>query len=71
MTFENDLAPEPTMRSQFIAHLPIVLLVLGVGGAFLALHAALAGVVALFLLHAVAGGLIMAVRRHRSGSNAA
>lgn len=71
MMFENDLLQEPTIRSQVIRHLPLVLLVGGVLAALFALHTAVVGVVVVAGAHVALGIVIFAVRRHRSSGDVA
>ena len=70
MTFDNDLAQDPSLRDQVVSHLPIALVVLGFGAAFVALHVAVAGLLALAVLHLVGGLGLLAFRRHRAAGGA-
>lgn len=70
MMFGNDLVEDPTLKSQILRHLPIVLLALGVAAAFVALHVAVTGIAIAAVAHIVIGLAVLAVRRHRAGSPA-
>ena len=68
MMFENELAPSPTLKSQILRHLPIAALVLGVLGAFVAMHVAITGVAIAAVAHVVLGLVVLGIRRHRTPS---
>lgn len=70
MTFDNDLSDGPSTRDQLVSHLPIALMALGFGAAFVALHVAVAGLLALAVLHLVGGVGLLAFRRHRAAGSA-
>lgn len=70
MTFDNDLSTDSSFRDQLTSHLPVALIALGVGAAFVALHVAIAGLAALALLHVVGGAGLLAFRRHRASGGA-
>lgn len=70
MKFENNLSEPASQRAQLASHLPLVLIVLGFGATFIALHVAVAGLLALAVLHLVAGLGLLAFRRHRAAGGA-
>lgn len=63
--FENDLSPEPNLKSQILLHLPLAAIVLGVLAAFFALHLAITGIFIAAAAHIVLGLVLLAIRRHR------
>lgn len=69
MMFGNDLVEDPTLTSQILRHLPIVLLALGVAAAFVALHVAVTGIAIAAVAHIAIGLAVLAVRRHRGGTS--
>lgn len=70
MKFDNDLSTDPPSRTQLASHLPLALIALGLGAVFVALHVAVAGLLALAILHLVAGVGLLAFRRHRAAGGA-
>lgn len=69
MTFENDVTPDPSLRSQIRSHLPIAAVLFGVAVAFVALHVAVTGLVIAAAAHVLLGLILLGVRRHRGATS--
>ena len=70
MVFENNLAPEPTLRTRIVDHLPIAIAVAGLLAVFVSLHVAATGLIMAALAHVLIGVVLLVVRRHRTKDQA-
>lgn len=59
--FDNTPQPSPSTWSSLKSHLPLVILVLGVGGIAIGLHTAVTAVAVLAVVHVVGAGLLFGI----------
>lgn len=71
MTFDNSIKGSPSTLTLVKQHLPIVAVVVGIAFAFIGLHSAATGLVALAALHIVGAVLYYAIGSYRLRSRSA